>query len=159
MMQGWLDSKMDDIDDLEELIFSCGWGLVVSILVLLLIFWLSLYLLSLRTQYSLTGKHVLITGGSSGIGKAVAKEALLRGAAVVTILARNEEKLEATKSELERLITPKLDQRVNTISADVCSEELQEELEIGLRHLSTRFREAAASECTRECPSHKGSAG
>jgi 3-dehydrosphinganine reductase len=135
MMQGWLDSKMDDIDDLEELIFSCGWGLVVSILVLLLIFWLSLYLLSLRTQYSLTGKHVLITGGSSGIGKAVAKEALLRGAAVVTILARNEEKLEATKSELERLITPKLDQRVNTISADVCSEELQEELEIGLSGL------------------------
>ena len=31
-----------------------------------------------------------ITGGSSGIGKAVAKEALLRGAEVVTILARNE---------------------------------------------------------------------
>ncbi|CAI8016895.1 3-ketodihydrosphingosine reductase [Geodia barretti] len=138
MMPGWLDSNMDDIDDLEdvfELMFSCGWGLVVAIFVLLLLFWLFLYLLSLRNQYNLAGKHVLITGGSSGIGKAVAKEALLRGAEVVTILARNEEKLEATKSELERLITPKLDQRVNTISADVCSEELQEELEIGLSGL------------------------
>ena len=30
-----------------------------------------------------------ITGGSSGIGKAVAAEALNRGAAVVTLLARN----------------------------------------------------------------------
>ena len=30
-----------------------------------------------------------ITGGSSGIGKALARESLRRGAAVVTILARN----------------------------------------------------------------------
>lgn len=31
-----------------------------------------------------------ITGGSSGIGKAVAVEALKRGAAFVTLVARNE---------------------------------------------------------------------
>ena len=82
MMPGWLDSvltyllqwgphhdppkqNMDDIDDLEdvfELMFSCGWGLVVAIFVLLLLFWLFLYLLSLRNQYNLAGKHVLVSG-------------------------------------------------------------------------------------------------
>ncbi|KAH9313278.1 hypothetical protein KI387_028313, partial [Taxus chinensis] len=42
---------------------------------------------------SLKGKHVLITGGSSGIGFAIAKEALSQGA-FITILARSSSKLE-----------------------------------------------------------------
>lgn len=37
-----------------------------------------------------------ITGGSSGIGKAVAKEALKRGAGVVTILARDKVRYSST---------------------------------------------------------------
>ena len=37
-----------------------------------------------------------ITGGSSGIGKAVAKEALKRGAGVVTILARDKVRSSST---------------------------------------------------------------
>ena len=38
------------------------------------------------------GKHVLITGASSGIGKAVA-EALAGSGATLHLIARNEEKL------------------------------------------------------------------
>lgn len=58
---------MDDIDDLEdvlELIFSCRWWLLTSILTILLLFWLFLYLLSLRKQYSIKEKHVLVSGCS-----------------------------------------------------------------------------------------------
>ena len=54
---------MDDIDDIEdvlELVFSWWWGIIGSIIALLLLLWLSLYLLSLRQQYSLRGKHVLV---------------------------------------------------------------------------------------------------
>lgn len=43
----------------------------------------------------LTGKHVLITGGSSGIGRACAIQASRLGAKV-TIIARNEDKLKET---------------------------------------------------------------
>ena len=44
--------------------------------------------------------HVVITGGSSGIGLSVAKECIERGAKVITLLARNPEKLSQAKEEL-----------------------------------------------------------
>ena len=43
-------------------------------------------------RFSFVGAHVLVTGGSSGIGLAVAQEAAARGA-VVTVLARTRSKL------------------------------------------------------------------
>lgn len=46
-----------------------------------------------------TGKQVVITGGSSGVGKELARLLLARGAHV-TLLARDREKLEAARSEL-----------------------------------------------------------
>ena len=45
---------------------------------------------SFDTNYYFNSSLGQITGGSSGIGKALAAEALNRGAAVVTIVARNE---------------------------------------------------------------------
>mmetsp|Transcript_11380 Transcript_11380/g.32779 ORF Transcript_11380/g.32779 Transcript_11380/m.32779 type:complete len:380 (-) Transcript_11380:346-1485(-) len=45
--------------------------------------------------------HVVITGGSSGIGLSIAKECVERGARVVTLLARNPTKLERARQELE----------------------------------------------------------
>ena len=47
----------------------------------------------------LTGKVAIVTGGSRGIGKAIARELALEGADVA-IVARNAETLEATRSEL-----------------------------------------------------------
>ena len=45
------------------------------------------------------GKNVVITGGSSGLGLAIAKELATRGA-IVTLIARNKEKLENAKAEI-----------------------------------------------------------
>jgi 3-dehydrosphinganine reductase len=47
------------------------------------------------------GKNVVITGGSSGLGLAIAKELAAKGA-VITLIARNREKLEAAKAEIEK---------------------------------------------------------
>ncbi|XP_057852163.1 3-dehydrosphinganine reductase TSC10A [Cryptomeria japonica] len=48
---------------------------------------------------SLEGKHLLITGGSTGIGLAIAKEALSQGA-FVTLIARSSTKLEKAEQNL-----------------------------------------------------------
>lgn len=48
----------------------------------------------------LKDKHVLITGGSSGLGKEIAKECYYRGA-YVTVLAKSRSSLLATMKELE----------------------------------------------------------
>lgn len=50
--------------------------------------------------FSLCGKNILITGASSGIGRAVAIECSKMGASV-TITGRNEERLKETFSQLE----------------------------------------------------------
>jgi 3-dehydrosphinganine reductase len=46
--------------------------------------------------------HALITGGSSGIGLSVGKELITRKCKFVTLVARNVEKLENAKKELEQ---------------------------------------------------------
>ncbi len=55
--------------------------------------------LTLRRKRSFRGQHVLVTGGSAGIGKAFAAELLARGARV-TLLARTESKLVEAVAEL-----------------------------------------------------------
>ena len=51
-------------------------------------------------RFSFAGAHVLVTGGSSGIGLAVAQEAAARGA-VVTVLARTRSKLVSAVDSLD----------------------------------------------------------
>lgn len=60
------------------------------------------------------GKTVIVTGGSSGIGKAMAKKFLEKGANVV-ITGRNEERLTQTKEEL----SPIREGKLKTIRMDV----------------------------------------
>ncbi|XP_072014072.1 3-dehydrosphinganine reductase-like [Amphiura filiformis] len=69
----------------------------------------------------LNGAHVIITGGSSGIGKAVAAEVLNQGANV-TIMARNQTRLKQAKQELEEHIKDKNTQKILCISVDVAKE-------------------------------------
>lgn len=56
-------------------------------------------LLQRRTKLKLNGKHIVITGGSSGIGYSLAKQFLLEGCKV-TLIARNIDRLQQAKTEL-----------------------------------------------------------
>jgi len=68
---------------------------------------------------SLDGEHVLITGGSSGIGRAVADLAASKGAHV-TFLARNPERLGAAVTQIEQSCI-RDGQRVLGLRCDVTS--------------------------------------
>lgn len=61
----------------------------------------------------LSEKTILVTGGSSGIGKAIAKACLASGAKVI-ITGRNETKLQKTKNELQLL-----SQSIYTLNLDI----------------------------------------
>uniref|UniRef100_A0A7S4PJ59 3-dehydrosphinganine reductase n=1 Tax=Guillardia theta TaxID=55529 RepID=A0A7S4PJ59_GUITH len=71
----------------------------------------------LRGRVDYSGKHVLITGGSSGIGKSIARE-FVRNGSHVTILARTESKLKAACEELRKGATG-AEQKIEYAVADV----------------------------------------
>ena len=66
----------------------------------------------------LTGKVALVTGGSRGIGKAVARELALEGVDVA-LVARNPETLEATRREL----ADETGRRIEAFTADTSSDD------------------------------------
>ena len=66
----------------------------------------------------LTGRTAIVTGGSRGIGKAVARELALEGV-TVAIVARGQDYLEATASE----IAGEASQRIVPITADTSNDE------------------------------------
>jgi short-subunit dehydrogenase len=67
----------------------------------------------MNTQ-NLTGKLAVITGGSSGIGFAIA-EALAKQGARILIVARNEKKLASAAQQL----SPYSQRPIETLSADI----------------------------------------
>jgi NAD(P)-dependent dehydrogenase (short-subunit alcohol dehydrogenase family) len=66
----------------------------------------------------LHGKHAIVTGGSRGIGKAIARE-LAREGVDVAIVARNKDALEATAREL----AAETNRRILPLAADVTSKD------------------------------------
>ncbi len=66
----------------------------------------------------LQGKHAIVTGGSRGIGKAIARE-LAREGVDVAIVARDQDTLEATAREL----AAETNRRILPLAADVTSKE------------------------------------
>lgn len=72
---------------------------------------------SIQTK-SIKDKHIVITGGSSGIGKSIGIAAARLGAHV-TILARDKTKLKAAQEEIIKECTDPLAQKIQAISLDV----------------------------------------
>jgi short-subunit dehydrogenase len=70
----------------------------------------------LRGRISYKGKHVLISGGSSGIGLAIAKEFAKRGSHV-TVVARTETKLKDAVAEIK--LSASAEQKIGFVSADM----------------------------------------
>ncbi len=69
-------------------------------------------------------KHAVITGGSSGIGLAMAKQLIARKCKVVTLLARNVKKLNDAQKELKQYASS-IDSptTINVVSVDVSDAE------------------------------------
>jgi len=63
-----------------------------------------------------SNRRIVVTGGSSGIGKCIAIEATKQGYSEVVIIARNKEKLAAVKAELEALNSSV---KIQALSVDV----------------------------------------
>ncbi|KAI3634792.1 hypothetical protein MIR68_007173 [Amoeboaphelidium protococcarum] len=81
--------------------------------------WLGLTKDNGKVWRDLTGRHVLISGGSKGLGKAVALECAKRGASV-TILARNQNDLNLAVEEIKSSIgQSSLSQVIQSFSVDV----------------------------------------
>jgi 3-dehydrosphinganine reductase len=87
--------------------------LAAAILVLAILLDISRRFFARRLNFS--GKTVVITGGSSGVGLALAQESLSRGAATVFLIARTQSTLDSAVNSLQFSSA----QRVLSISADV----------------------------------------
>lgn len=71
-------------------------------------------------KQSYAGKNVLITGGSTGIGLALAKEFLQRGCNI-TIVARTKSIIDDAVESLRHIANEKkLDVHIRGFTADVC---------------------------------------
>lgn len=66
--------------------------------------------------FSLLGKNILVTGASSGIGRAIAIECSKMGA-IVLLTARNEERLQETLQQMENV------EKHSVVQADLSNEE------------------------------------
>jgi 3-oxoacyl-[acyl-carrier protein] reductase len=73
--------------------------------------------------FDLTGRVALVTGGSKGIGKAIAR-ALAESGAHVAIAARHEDELRAAAAEISAGLTVNVDYRVTDMSQRADTDEL-----------------------------------
>ena len=73
-----------------------------------------------RSKVQLAGKHVIITGGSEGLGFCLAKE-FCEKKCRVTIIARTKSKLDQALNNLQELALPEV--QVQALTADVTQNE------------------------------------
>src|SRR4051812_17196084 len=83
-----------------------------------------------RPQYSFSNKSVVITGGSRGLGLALAHEFARLGARIA-ILARNEQELQRAKTDLEA--------RGAIVLALVCDVREQEQVNSAIQRIISAF--------------------
>lgn len=122
---------VEKLDMVTLFVFSFYGTFVLFIVVFLLIVSFCCYWHKQnRKKNAFVNQHVVVTGGSSGIGKSVAVEAAKRGANV-TIIARDPHKLQSAKDEIIRACRMPT-QRVKTISLDISDN--YEEIEKSLRN-------------------------
>lgn len=67
-------------------------GILFSLAIVFTFFYSKFFINPSKRWHHLTGKHALVTGGSKGIGRAIALDLTRRGCHV-TIVARNADKL------------------------------------------------------------------
>jgi Tropinone reductase 1 len=79
---------------------------------------------SLQSPWRLDGKKALVTGGSSGIGLATARELAELGAELV-LVARNAERLQQARKDLESHVTGLV---VEVVAADLATDEGREKV-------------------------------
>lgn len=91
--------------------------IILTVLGIVFVHGLIFYLVSRKSLANIRGKHVVVTGGSSGIGLWAAVECVRLGANV-TIVARNVKQLEKAK---EQLVSSKIreDQKIEYRSIDL----------------------------------------
>ncbi|CAK1555294.1 unnamed protein product [Leptosia nina] len=95
-------------------------GIIIASISIFILF--LYYSLDKKISYKdLNRKHVVITGGSSGIGKAVAIEAAELGASV-TIIGRDKNKLQSVVDEIKSRHTIHSYQKIQYASLDVTSD-------------------------------------
>ncbi|XP_017277841.1 3-ketodihydrosphingosine reductase [Kryptolebias marmoratus] len=127
-------SSEEGFSAITDWLFINSWWLLLPFIMLLVVaafivaFVLLLYMISPLISpkpLKLNGAHVVVTGGSSGIGKCIAMECYRQGA-FITLVARDEEKLLRAKKDVEKFaINDK--QVVLCVSVDVSSDYTQVE--------------------------------
>jgi short-subunit dehydrogenase len=98
-----------------EYVYSLLWFLLALVVFLLVVSFFFPVRLTPLTDYN--NKHVLITGGSAGLGKALAKIVAKKGANV-TIIARSTDKLKIAQQEIQKSTVNK-NQKIIYFAADV----------------------------------------
>jgi 3-dehydrosphinganine reductase len=107
--------QLEELAGVQVPFVCCNWVLVAPLVFLSIVLYV-VAVIERPPKMKLKGKHVLVTGGSSGIGLATAIKCA-KEEAVLTLVARNVQKLEDAKKKIESEVKGA---SVAVFSCDVC---------------------------------------